>query len=147
MGADKYTYIHTLTLFVKQFQETSNQQGIEVMNTHTLLSEIRALVYLSTDQGIACPLLQKLEHTIYFPNNGSVTVGYHSFPNGFTTFLSTHSQHSVVVQYAINTIIAFLVADTKLLYFGNFITAAKTCTSILTHCFSFLLGNSTLAMF
>jgi len=43
-------------------------------------------------------------------------------------------------------LIGFPVADTKLFYFGNFITAAKTCTSVLTHCFKFLLGNSILAM-
>ena len=84
---------------------------------------------------------RKLEQTIYFPSNGSFTVGYHSFPHGFTTFLSTHNQHSVAVQHAINA----NCFHTKLLYFGNFITAAKTCTSIITH-FKFLLGNSMLAM-
>ena len=58
--------------------------------------------------------------------------------------------HTASIQSLCNmqlTVIAFPVADTKFLYFGNFITAAKTCTSILTHCFKFLLENSVLAIF
>ena len=76
---------------------------------------------------------RKIEHTIYFPNNGSFTVGYHNFPMASLHFYP----HTASVQYAL-TLIAFPVAD---------ITAAKTCTSIPTYCFKFLLGNSMLAIY